>query len=103
MKQNCQLQNSTARIELSALFLETVTVADNNPINVSIQLLSDCKGIFVRTDATGFEVIELQGGTSDARFVYRVVAKRKGFESKRLDYCEAAENDTYLYPGSGGM
>jgi hypothetical protein len=30
--------------------------------------------------------------------MYRVVAKRKGFEDKRLDYCEAAETDSYLYP-----
>jgi hypothetical protein len=26
------------------------------------------------------------------------VPKRKGFGSKRLDYCAAAENDSYLYP-----
>ena len=32
------------------------------------------------------------------RFDYRIVAKRKGFESKRLDYCTVAETDSYLYP-----
>ncbi|MCU0612864.1 MAG: hypothetical protein MUE60_13885, partial [Candidatus Eisenbacteria bacterium] len=33
-----------------------------------------------------------------AAFDYRVVAKRKGFEEKRLDVCEAARTDSYLYP-----
>jgi hypothetical protein len=32
------------------------------------------------------------------KFDYRIVAKRKGFESGRLDYCRAAETDPYLYP-----
>ena len=41
---------------------------------------------------------ELTGETSSSRFRYRVVAKRKGFESKRLDYCAAAETDSFLYP-----
>jgi hypothetical protein len=67
-------------------------------MNVFIQLMKDCKEPFVLPDDTGFEVIELQDGTSDACFVYRMVAKRKGFESKRFDYWEAAENDPYLDP-----
>ncbi len=41
---------------------------------------------------------ELRVGTSNTRFAYRIVAKRKGFESNRLDYCNAAENDPYLNP-----
>lgn len=93
-----QLVNGRARIELSPLFLETVTVDDIHPMNVFIQLLDDCKGTFVRTNATGFEVNEVEDGTSNARFAYRVVAKRKGFEAKRLDYCKVAESDTCLYP-----
>ena len=31
-------------------------------------------------------------------FVYRVVAKRKDFEAERLEVCEAARADPYLYP-----
>ena len=27
-----------------------------------------------------------------------MITKRKGFEDKRLDYCKAAETDSYLYP-----
>jgi hypothetical protein len=42
-------------------------------------------GVYVQRQATGFEVKELKGGTSRARFTYRVVAKRKGFETVRLE------------------
>ena len=87
-----------AHIDLDPLFLETVTIDDTNPMKVFIQLRDDCKGTFVKTGTTGFDVRELQDGTSDAAFAYRVVAKRKGFEEKRLDYCKAAETDSYLYP-----
>jgi hypothetical protein len=38
----------------------------------------------VNKDATGFDVRELQGGTSNARFSWRVLAKWKGNENVRL-------------------
>jgi hypothetical protein len=92
-----QLAGGKARIELTPLFLETVTIDAANPMNVFIQLLDDCKGTYVRAGQKDFDVIELQGGNSDARFTYRVVAKRKGYESKRLDICEPAQTDPVLY------
>lgn len=58
----------------------------------------ECKGLAAIPGTTGFDVGELFGGTSNSPFNYRVVAKRKGFEEKRLDYCVAAETDSYLYP-----
>jgi hypothetical protein len=93
-----QLVNGRADIELDPLFLETVTVNDANPMKVFIQLLDECNGTRVVRSHTGFDVVELHDGTSNAAFMYRVVAKRKGFEDKRLDYCKAAEADSYLYP-----
>ena len=48
--------------------------------------------------ATGFDAIEQDDGTSAVGFCYRVVAKRKGFEAERLDVCEAARTDAYVYP-----
>lgn len=56
------------------------------------------RGVYVVKGISGFEVMELQGGYSSVAFDYRVMAKRKGFESKRLEYCQAAEGDSYLYP-----
>lgn len=93
-----QLSAGRCHIELDPLFLETVTINETNPMKVFIQLNDDCNGTFVERGQTGFDVIELQRGQSSARFTYRVVAKRCGFEGKRLDVCEAARTDPYLYP-----
>jgi hypothetical protein len=57
-------------------------------MKVFIQLNDDCNGVFVKRGDTGFDVIELQKGQSNAHFTYRVVAKRKGFEDKRLELSE---------------
>jgi len=57
-----------------------------------------CEGVAVNRGSIGFDVRELREGTSNTRFAYRVVAKRKGFEDKRLDYCEAAKNDPFFNP-----
>jgi hypothetical protein len=86
-----RLVGGKAHIKLDPLFLETVTIDDRNPQKVFIQLNDDCKGVYVQRQATGFEVKELQAGTSNASFTYRVVAKRKGYETARL---EAAPDTT---------
>jgi hypothetical protein len=92
------LVNGRCHIELDPVFLETVTIDEQNPMKVFVELGDDCRGIFVKKGLMGFDVIELQGGTSSIPFDYRVVAKRKGFEVERLDVCEAARTDSYLYP-----
>ena len=93
-----QLSSGRTHIELDALFLETVTIDDNHPVKVFVQLEGDCKGTYVSKGNTGFDVVELQGGTSDAVFSYRVVAKRKGFEDERLRMTDVGYDDTTLYP-----
>jgi hypothetical protein len=80
-----KLDGGMASIELDPLFLETVTIDEKNPLKVFIQLNDDCNGVYVQRRATGFEVKESKGGTSSAQFTYRVVAKRKGFETARLE------------------
>jgi hypothetical protein len=93
-----QLADGKAHVVLDPLFLETVRIDDANPVKVFVQPDDpDCKGIAVVRGTAGFDVIELSGGTSSGTFAYRVVAKRKGFETKRLDFCEAAKTDPYLY------
>ncbi|MEO0101858.1 MAG: hypothetical protein ABIK84_05595 [candidate division WOR-3 bacterium] len=93
-----KLFNGHTRIELDPLFLETVTINDQYPMKVFIQLRDDCKGVYVKTDKTGFDVYELQGGTSNAAFSYRVVAKRKGYEDLRMKVEEIGYTDEKLYP-----
>ena len=80
-----QLAGGKAHIDLDPLFLETVTIDDQHPMKVFIQLNDDCNGVYVQRQATGFEVRELSGGNSSAHFTYRVMAKRKGFETARLE------------------
>ena len=92
------LVNGRCHITLDPMFLETVTINAENPMKVFVELSGKCRGIYVERGATGFDVIEQDDGTSTVGFCYRVVAKRQGFEAKRLDLCEAARTDSYLYP-----
>jgi hypothetical protein len=87
----------SSHVELDPLFLETVTVDATNPMKVFVQLGGPCEGVYVQKGLTGFEVLELHEGGSNVTFDYRMVAKRKGFEQKRLDYCKAGETDPYLH------
>lgn len=95
-----QLQNGSARINLDPLFLETTIVDYSNPIKVFVTLTgADAQNpVRVIKDNTGFTVQELNSGKSNAAFDYRVVAKRKGFEDRRLDFSSIGYQDPYLYP-----
>ncbi|MCJ7459746.1 MAG: hypothetical protein MUP17_12265 [candidate division Zixibacteria bacterium] len=80
-----QLNGGKAHVELDPLFLETVTINEQHLMKVFVQLNDECQGVIVKRGTTGFDVIELNKGLSNAHFTYRIVAKRKGFETKRLD------------------
>jgi hypothetical protein len=48
--------------------------------------LGDCNGLYVAEKTpTGFTVRELNGGTADIAFDYRIVAKRTGYEDVRME------------------
>ena len=87
-----KLIDGKAYVQLDPLFLETVTVDVDHQMKVFVQLNDDCNGVFVKRVTAGFNVIELQNGKSNAGFTYRVVAKRKGFEDKRLELVSLPEN-----------
>ena len=93
-----RLVSGRCHIELDQLFMETVTIDDKNPMKVFVELGGRCEGVYVEKGLSGFDVTELRDGRSNVAFDYRVVAKRRGFEDKRLEYCKAAETDSYLYP-----
>lgn len=93
-----RLFNGKAHIDLDPLFLQTVTIDEDHPMEVFIQLRGDCNGTYVQTDETGFDVIELNGGTSHAPFSYRILAKRKGYEDERLRETDVGYDDPNLYP-----
>jgi len=80
-----RLANGRTHIDLDPRFAQTITIDANHPMKVFVQLEDDCKGVFVSNKtSSGFDVVELQGGKSDAKFSYRIVCKRKYYEDERL-------------------
>ncbi len=95
-----QLKQGKADIQLDPTFLKTVTISEEHPMKVFIQLNDDCNGVYVKRGNTGFSVVELNNGKSDAHFTYRVVAKRKGYENVRLEKIEPDINPNEIIPES---
>jgi hypothetical protein len=79
-----QLNNGHVRINLEPLFSDCISISDQYPLNVFIQMNDDCQGVYTKTDNSGFNVYELNKGTSNAHFTYRIIAKTKGYEPLRL-------------------
>jgi hypothetical protein len=79
-----QLSNGHCRVNLEKLFSDCITVNAQHPLKVFVQLMDDCNGVYVKRDAAGFDVYELHGGTSNAQFSWRVLAKWQGNENLRL-------------------
>jgi hypothetical protein len=62
------------------------TVNTGEAYRVFLTPNGDSKGLYVASKtAAGFEVREQGGGTSNISFDYRIVAKRQGYESVRLE------------------
>ncbi|HTY77881.1 MAG TPA: hypothetical protein VMI34_08695 [Candidatus Bathyarchaeia archaeon] len=60
-------------------------VVRRDQLHVFLTPEGDCRGLYVRRkSASGFEVRELQGGSSSLRFTYRVVARRKDVRAPRF-------------------
>jgi hypothetical protein len=78
-----QLASGAASITLEPVFLQTVNTTVE--YHVFLTPKGDCEGLYVSNEtATGFEVRELRHGRSSVAFDYRIVAKRKGYETIRL-------------------
>ncbi len=72
-----QLINGTATINIDPIFTKNITVNDEHPLRVFIQLEGDCNGVYVTNkSATGFTVKELQNGNSNIAFSWHIVANR---------------------------
>jgi hypothetical protein len=80
------LSNGRADVQLDPLFLETVTIDQEHPMKVFVQLHDEtCQGVAVKKSHDAFSVIELNGGRSYSTFDYRVVARRRGYEDAHLE------------------
>ena len=72
-----KLVNGKVHVDLDSLFSAYITVNEKHPLRVFIQLEGDCRGVYVTNQTQkGFDVIELQGGTSDVSFAWFVTANR---------------------------
>jgi len=79
-----KLKDGTATVELDATFAQTVNTGTE--YHVFLTPKGDCKGLYVTHETAGsFEVRELGSGQSNVAFDYRIVAKRKGLETLRLE------------------
>ncbi|MGO9539740.1 MAG: DNRLRE domain-containing protein [Terriglobales bacterium] len=80
---SAQLSNGATVVNLEQVFGQTVDT--EREYHVFLTPNGDCKGLYVsQKTPTSFEVRELGGGMSSIAFDYRVMAKRKGYESIRL-------------------
>jgi hypothetical protein len=78
------LHNGSAHISLEPLFGGTV----NSGVEYHVFLTpkGECEGLYVTNEGPGgFDVRELRHGKSAAGFDYRIVAKRKGYETVRME------------------
>jgi hypothetical protein len=78
------LQDGSAHVSLEAIFGETV----NSGVEYHVFLTpkGECEGLYVANEGVeGFDVRELRHGTSSVAFDYRIVAKRKGYETMRME------------------
>ena len=71
------LENGRAHIALDPTFAKNIQVDQNHPLRVFVQLRGDCNGVFVSNESgSGFDVVELQSGTSNASFYWTVTGNR---------------------------
>lgn len=84
------LTNGSTTVILDPLFAETVNLDE---YHVYVTPLGDCQGLYVSNKtATGFEVHELGGGSSDIEFDYRIVAHRVGYDEVRMPVDTSAKS-----------
>ena len=71
------LSNGKVHVDLDPTYANNVTINSKHELRVLITLEGDCNGVYVTNKtATGFDVVELKGGTSNIKFTYEVIANR---------------------------
>lgn len=72
-----RLVNGRAMVHLDPTLTRNIRVDAEHPIKVFVQLEGECNGVYVTNkSASGFEVVELMGGTSTVDFAWSIVANR---------------------------
>jgi hypothetical protein len=92
-----QIHGGRAEIRLAHDFRQTVTVSGTHPMKVFITPNERVGEWWVEKGTTGFTLMAPEA-PDGAKFDYRVVAKRQGYEDLRLQPAPAAYADHFLYP-----
>jgi hypothetical protein len=72
-----ELINGLAHVEIDPIFANNVIVDDGHPMRAIVQLEGECNGVFVTNKTPhGFDVKELNGGSSNAPFTWFVSCNR---------------------------
>jgi hypothetical protein len=92
-----QILGGRAEIRLADDFRQTVTVSMVHPLKVFITPNERIGEWWVEKDTDGFTLVA-PDAPQGALFDFRVVAKRQGYEEKRLVDAPAGYGDHHLYP-----
>ncbi len=96
-----QLTNGRARITIDPTFAQTINT--NMDYYVYVTPTADSNGLYVAQKTPGtFEVRENGGGTSGATFDYRIIGRRKGMESLRMQEVDVPQAVPDGPPNAGG-
>jgi hypothetical protein len=72
-----KLSNGRARITIDPVLSKNIIVDDKNPLKVLLTMEGETNGVYITNkSASGFEVIELNRGKSNASFSYQIIANR---------------------------
>ena len=94
---SAKIYNGKARIAVAKDFLLTVTINDQYPMKVFITPNAKMGEWWVEKGKKYF-VFYAPDAADGSSFDYRIVAKRSGYEERRLDPVPKAYTDHYLYP-----
>jgi hypothetical protein len=76
-----ELVGGYSKIVIDPIFSKNIVVDNNHPLKVYIQLEGNCNGVYVTNKTeNGFEVKELNSGSSNAKFSWMIVANRANVE-----------------------
>lgn len=75
-----KLNQGSAHIDIDPILAKNIAVSEKHPLRVFIQLYDNesCKGVVVKNrSAAGFDVVELEGGSSNTPFMWHIVCNVK--------------------------
>ena len=74
-----KLVNGKAHVDIDPILADIIVVDNDNPLKVFLQVnMIDCNGVaVVNKTATGFDLVEVNGGTHSGEVDYQIIARPK--------------------------